>query len=562
MLPTPLASFGDFIPDRPGPLSILAALGGLALLLGAMGVMGGGLRRLSGGRARRALEGLTDRPLAGAFTGFVVTAIIHSSGATALMLVSLVEAGLLKLSAAIPVVLGATVGTTLTGQLMAFRMDWLIPITLAGGLALKVLVRRENWKAVGDAIWGVGLLFLALAILSAALAPLKNTPAVTAMFGWLSRWPLAGLVVGVAVTVLTQSSTASTGILIGLASQGLVPLPGAVHFILGAHIGSASTALIGAAGTRAEARRVAVVQLLCAGFGALLFIFWAPTCGALVRWLSFGGLPADAGATPHEIANAHTLISVAATVALLPFTGVLERASRALVRETDGPRRLFYLDRSLLTGPVAAPDVALLQTRQAVRQMAQQVVGLVAEAVDPTHETGEESQGRIHERARQIHLLRSDLVAFLSDIGRVSLRRTEVDQGLDLALAATELDAIAALCEEALRLHREQDECGPFSGDGQRELENYRARMLALSHAASEAFLAGDTASAHGVEREKDALNRLEEQLRRSHLERLRSGIERSARTDALHLAWLELMRQVNSHSKRLARVVLERASA
>ncbi len=559
---TPLASFGDFIPSQPGPLSILAALGGLALLLGAMGVMGGGLRRLSGGRARRALEEVAGRPLTGAFTGFIVTAIIHSSGATALMLVSLVETGLLRLSSAIPVVLGAAVGTTLTGQLMAFRMDWMIPVTLVGGLALKVLVRRESWKAAGDALWGVGLLFLALAILSAALAPLKNTPAVMAMFGWLARWPAAGLAVGVLVTVLVQSSTVSTGILIGLASQGLAPLTGAIHFILGAHIGSASTALIGAAGTRAEARRVAVVQLLCAVVGALLFIFWAPSFGGFIRRLSLSGLPATAGATPHEIANAHTLISVVATLALLPFTGLLERVSRRLIRETGGPRRLFYLDRALIAGPVAAPDVALLQARQAVREMAQQAVALVDRAVQPVHETGEQTQGEIRERARQIHVLRADLVAFLSDIGHVSLRRTEVDQSIDLALAATELDALALHCEDALRFHREQDECGPFSRDGQRELDDYRARMLAMLRAASEAFLNGDVAAAHGVEREKEALNRLEDQLRRSHLERLRSGIERSARTDALHLAWLELMRQINSHSKRLARVVLERQPA
>jgi phosphate:Na+ symporter len=563
MLAIVMASFGDFIPDRPGPLSILAAIGGLALLLGAMGVMGGGLRRLSGGRARRALEELTGHPWRGVAVGFAVTAIIHSSGVTALMLISLVETGLMKLSAAIPVLLGATVGTTLTGQVLAFRVDWMIPVTLAGGLALKFLVRRDSWKALGESVWGLGLLFLALAIMSAALAPFRNTPSVDELFGWLTRWPVAGFIVGLAVTVLVQSSTASMGILIGLASQGLVPLAGAIHFILGAHVGSCSTGLIATIGKRPEARRVAVVQLLCAGFGGLMFIFWAPSFGGLIRRLSLSGLPAGAGATPHEIANAHTLISLAATFVLLPFAHVLERASRRIVAETDQPRRLFYLDRALLGGAVPAPDMALLQARQAVRAMALQVADLAEEAIQPARETGEAAPSDIHQRVQQIHLVRTDLVGFLSDIGRVNLRRAEVDQGLDMALAANELDSISQACEEALRLHREQDECGPFSPEGQRELEDYRARMLALVRAASEAFLSGNQAAARAVEREKeDSLNPLEERLRRFHLERLQSGVERSSRTDALHLAWLELMRGVTSHAKRLAQVLLERAPA
>lgn len=555
-----LASLSLFIPDQPGPMTLLAAVGGLSLLLGGMSVLGGGLRRLSGGRARRALEGLTGNPLSGAVVGFAVTAIIHSSGATALMLVSLVETGLLNLSAAIPVILGATVGTTLTGQLLAFRIDWLIPVTLALGLAIKLVPRKETYRAVGDAIYGMGLLFLGLAILSSALAPLKTTASFTEIFLWIQSRPAAGLPIGILVTVILQSSTASTGILIGLASQGLMPLDGAVFFLLGAHIGSCSTGLIATAGTGPKARRVAVVQLLAACAGLLLFAFWVPGVSALVRWFSFSGRGTDGlGATAREVANAHTLLSAVPTLVLLPFSHWLEKAASWIIRDGNGRPRLFYLDRSLLRGPVGSPDMALAQARLAVKEMAAQAAMLVERAVRPAHETSEETLDDLLRRTRQIHELRSDLVGFLTDIGRADLRLAEADQGLDLALVATELDAITQRTEEALALCQEQDEVGPFSPAGQKELDRYRDRMLALLRRASAAFLSGDRQTARDVEREKEELSRQEETLRRAHLERLRSGIAQSARTDALHLAWLELMRQVNSHSKRIARVLLER---
>ncbi len=548
-----LATFGDLVPERFGPLSVLAAAGGLALLLGGMETMGRGLRKLSGGRVRQLLGQLGRRPLLGIVLGAISTAAIHSSGATTAVLISLVEAGMMDLRATIPVIMGANIGTTFTGQLLAFRVTWMIPLLLAGGLALRAVPRREAWRATGQATWGMGLLFLGLGIMSAALGPLREVPAVVAALRDLESVPV-GILAGLVLTVLFQSSTATVGILIGLGSQHLVTIRGAIPFILGANIGSCSTGLLASIGARPEARRVAVVHVLVKVVGVILFVGWIPWFASLVESITPG-----AGNLPRQIANAHTVFNVAVTALLLPFSGLLARVAERLVPARGDGRRRVHLDRSLLRGPVASPEVALAEARHAIGILADEVLALADEAIQPGRETGPGSWEAIRERVRAIHELRRELVAYLNDIGEENLRRQEIDLALELNLVVAELDTIASLAEDALELDREQAAVGPFSPEGERELLDYRERTLDLLHRAVRAWLAEDVEGARAARRAKKELGRLEARLRRSHVLRMHRGVEASERTDALHLAWLELMRQVNTHAGRIARILLDR---
>ncbi len=549
-----LASFGELVPEEFGPLSVLTVLGGLALLLGGMEAMGRGLRRLSGGRVRQLLGQLGRRPLLGVLVGAVSTAAIHSSGATTAILISLVEAGMMDLRATIPVIMGANIGTTFTGQLLAFRVTWLIPVMLAGGLAMRALARRDSWRSIGQATWGMGLLFLGLGIMSAALGPLRDVPAVVGALRDLESVPV-GLLAGLVLTVLFQSSTATTGILIGLGSQHLVTIRGAIPFLLGANIGSCSTGLLASIGTRPAARRVAVVHVLFNVIGVLLFAWWIPWFADLVEWITPGE-----GNLPREIANAHTLFNVIGTALLLPFSGLLARAAERLVPEREPERPRIHLDRSLLRRPISSPDVALAEARHAIGILADEVLALAEEAIQPGRETGPGSWDEIRRRVREIHELRRDLVAYLNDIGEENLRHQEIDLALELNLVVAELDTVATLAEDALELDREQAAVGPFSPEGERELVEYRERTLDLLRLAVRAWLEEDVEAARVARRTKKELGRLEARLRRSHVLRMHRGIEASERTDALHLAWLELMRQVNTHAGRIARILLDRA--
>ncbi len=553
----PLASLADLAPESFGWLSALGLVSGLALLLGGMEAMGSGLRELSGGRIRRSVERLGRQPLMGVALGASVAGIIHSAGATTAILVSLVDAGIMRLGAAIPVVMGANIGTTFTGQLLAFEVTWLVPAMLAAGLVLRVASTRSRTRAIGQATYGAGLLFLGLLLLSAAVAPLRDVPVVVDGLSRLESVPL-GLLAGLGVTVMFQSSTALIGVMIGLSSQGLLTMQAAIPLILGANIGSCSIGLIASVSAGPSGRRVAWVNLLFNVLGVLLFVFWIPAFADLIRWMT-PGAAAGEPALPREIANAHTVFNVAGTVVLLPFARLLERAVDRVLPASgrEGPR--IVLDRRLLAGPIASPDLALAEAVQAARRLAGAVRRIVRDTVQPTTGPEEISTVDAKRRVGRIHAVRRQLSTYLNQIGQMPLRREESDLGLELSLVVAELNLLATLAQDALELVTEHGAAGPFSGEGQAELDEYARKTIELLDRAIGAYFREDLDAAHAVRRRKKELGLEEAILRRSHILRMREGIEASVRTDALHLAWLQLMRQINSHSGRIARVLLER---
>jgi len=553
----PLASIADLAPESFGWLSAIGLVSGLALLLGGMEAMGSGLRELSGGRIRRSVEHLGRRPLFGVAVGAAVAGIIHSAGATTAILISLVEAGIMRFAAAIPVVMGANIGTTFTGQLLAFEVTWLVPAMLAGGLVMRAVSGRSRTRALGEAIYGAGLLFLGLLLLSAAVAPLRDVPEVIDWLSHLESVPL-GLLAGLGVTVMFQSSTALIGVMIGLSSQGLLTMHAAIPLILGANIGSCSIGLIASVSAGPRGRRVAWFNLLFNVSGVLLFVFWIPGFADLIHWITPGAVEGGA-ALPREIANAHTVFNVAGTVLLLPLSGVLQRVIDRVVpaRGPAGPR--IVLDQRLLHGPIASPDLALAEAVQGARQLAGAVQRLVRDTVQPVADTSAVPATDATRRVGRIHAVRRRVSAYLNQIGQMSLRREEADLGLELSLIVAELDLIATLARDALELVTEHAVAGPYSLEGQAELEDYSKRMTELLDESIDAYFREDLGAAREVRRRKKELGLQEAILRRAHILRMREGIEASVRTDALHLAWLELMRQVNSHSGRIARILLDR---
>jgi phosphate:Na+ symporter len=347
----------------------MGMLGGLALFLFGMGQMTEALKAIAGNGLKRLLSRLTTNPLSGAFTGATLTAIIQSSSVTTVLLVGFVTAGLMTLPQSIGVIIGAKVGTTVTAQIVAFKVtDYaLIPVTI--GFALLFVGRGERIRQIGALLMGLGLIFFGMDLMSDAARPLRSYQPFIDQMRQLDN-PVYGILVATVFTAIIQSSSATTGIIIVLAAQGFITLEAGIALVFGANIGTSATALLAAIGKPREAVRTAVAHTLFVIVGVALWFGFIDQLAAVVTQFSpqspeLDGIARLAAETPRQIANAHTLFNVANAAIFLwfayPFAWLLKRIIPD--RPKSGPEavRPRYLSSVFLTTPALALDHARLE---------------------------------------------------------------------------------------------------------------------------------------------------------------------------------------------------------
>lgn len=355
-------------------MMILTLMSGLGMFLCGIKMMGDGLEMAAGNRMKHFLEILTRNKLMAVVMGAFVTAVIQSSSATTVMVVGFVNAGLLQLSQAIGVVMGANIGTTVTSLLLSFELDFAV-IFMALGAVFQLAGSKPAVKLGGQITMGLGLLFMGMDAMSAAMEPLRDWSGFQDMMTFASN-PVIGVLVGAAVTALLQSSAASIGILQSLAATGAVSLNASLFILFGQNIGTCVTCLIAATGANVTAKRTAVVHLLFNFIGTMIFLVLSIFC-PLADWVE---LLADSNIRL-QIAVAHVLFNVTTTLLLLPLSGVLEKLACLLVRGKDKPvepKRLQYFDERLLS----TPPVAVAQLFREVRRMADISLSNVRFALD------------------------------------------------------------------------------------------------------------------------------------------------------------------------------------
>jgi phosphate:Na+ symporter len=426
-------------------LGLLA--GGLALFLFGLELMTNGLKAVAGASLEGALAKLTANRFLGLVSGAFVTAVLNSSTITTVLMVGFVSAGLMTLSQAVPMIMGANVGSTFTAQIMAFNVKALVPFMLAIGFLFHAFGTRQLLRQLGGILLGLGLLFLGIEFMGDATHPLRTfEPFIKAMQEMKN--PLLGIIAGAIFTAVVQSSAATLAVVIALASQGLMPLEAGIAVVLGANVGTCLTAMLAAIGKPAEAAQVGVVHLLFNVLGVLFWVFFIPQLADLVRHVSpshidLEGTARLAAETPRQIANAHTVFSISSTFILIWFVGPLARLAQRIVparrQKNKSTGEPLYLDESSL----GIPSVGLQRVSLELKRLGELVLALVRRAPTSVVEGRLEDLQTLLGEDEEIDRLESAILVYIGRLSQAEHTQEDGHQMVGLAQTANNLESIS-----------------------------------------------------------------------------------------------------------------------
>ena len=445
-------------------MTVFSLLGGLGLFLFGIKTMGDGLEQAAGSKMKRLLEALTRNKFTAVLVGLLVTAVIQSSSATTVMVVGFVNAGLLSLSKAIGVIMGANIGTTVTSLMLSVKLNFGILFTAVGAIC-QLAGNRSSFKLLGQIMMGLGILFVGMDAMTAAMEPLRDWQGFRDMME-LAKNPLVGVLVGAGVTALLQSSSASVGILQALAATGAISLQASLFILFGQNIGTCVTALLASVGANRTAKRAAVVHLLFNVIGAALFIVLALVL-PLASWIE-----TLAGANLRlQIAFAHIIFNVVTTLLLLPLSGLLERLAYLVVRGEDKqqePMRLEYFDARLFS----TPPVAVQQLFREVQRMADIVAVNYRFAMQYYFAPKDLAVDEFDNREQVIDYLNAEITQNLIELKGLNLRADDIRLVGSLFHVVNDLERIGDHSMNIVEIgSARKKEKLRFSGKAEREIE-------------------------------------------------------------------------------------------
>ena len=394
-----------------GITDVLSLLGGLALFLYGMQMMSTGLEAAAGNKMKSILEKLTSNRIKGVLVGAAITAVIQSSSATTVMVVGFVNSGLMTLNQAVWVIMGANIGTTITGQLIALDIGAIAPVFAIAGVAAMMFVKSEKVHHISSIFAGLGVLFMGMDMMGAAMEPLQESEAFINLMTQFSN-PLLGILVGAVFTAIIQSSSASVGILQALAATGMIPLSSAVYVLFGQNIGTCITAVLASIGTKVNARRTTVIHLMFNIIGTIIFtvVCMVTPYVHLVESIT----PGDPVA---QIANAHTIFNIVTTLLLLPVGNYMAKAATHILpdskKEDDEELRLKYIRPFESSYAIGHSAVAVSQVRDEVGRMLDMVSKNIDDAFNILISYDEKRRKKIAEREEYIDFLNKGISEYI-----------------------------------------------------------------------------------------------------------------------------------------------------
>ena len=525
---------------------LLGLFSGLALFLFGMEFMGDGLENAAGSRLKSFFDKAITNPLKGALVGTIVTAIIQSSSATTVMVVGFVNAGLMSLYQAVGVIMGANIGTTITGQLITFKIDDYIPLFIIIGAALILFMKQEKRKEIGKIIFGFGLLFMGLSAMKDAMSPIAETTFFQDLILTLEGNMFLGILVGAAMTAVVQSSSASTAILLSLAATGAISLQVAIPILFGNNIGTCVTALLSSLNANKVAKKAAFIHLSFNVIGTLIFL---PLINILSQVVVYMG-----GDIDKQIANAHTIFNVVNAIILLPFSGVFVKLANLALKDKKGEQpTINRLDRRFLETPAIAFEQAF-QESLTMYDLAKENLTLATNALIDGKATDFK---KVYENESEINRLERDLSTFLVSISSHDITEVDTNRITSMIKIVSDIERIGDHSKNIAELAEEVSTSKlKFTNDALEELKlmyNYTLESINSSYAS---YKNNNREKANDTVIFEENIDRLEELLRDKHIQRL-SQNKCNAHSGAVFLDAISNFERIGDHSINIAEYIL-----
>lgn len=543
-------------------------VGGLGMFLYGMHVMADGLQKSAGGKMKQLLGILTNHRILGVLVGALVTAVIQSSSATTVMVVGFVNAGIISLTQAVGVIMGANIGTTITAWVVSMsewgemlKPEFFAPLLIGVGAFIVLFSSKERLRQVGEILVGFGVLFIGLSFMSASITPYKDAPIFATAFQVLGKNPVLGILTGAAVTAIIQSSSASVGILQTLALNGVVSWNSAIYITLGQNIGTCVTALLSSAGANRTAKRAAVIHLLFNVIGAVVF--------GILMFIVFTVNPAFAGGRVSSVGISvfHTVFNITNTLLLFPFAKQLVTLSGRIIRER--PERLAAAEISAVSGNetmlerphldiriLSSPSFAIQSAAEQVIRMGELAKEHVETSMGSVFDVSEEKIRRSNMLEKTLDIFEKDLTEYLVHLSHESLTEKEIQTVSHLLFTVGDLERIGDHCDNIAELAE-----GLVQGHIQlsndavedlRDIEDVvlKAVELAISSRSRESIM-----DAKRVYMLEDDVDSMEEDMRHNHMDRLSKGLC-SANTGIVFLDILSNLERISDHAVNIAEYV------
>jgi phosphate:Na+ symporter len=539
-------------------------LGGLALFLYGMEKMTDGLKAAAGKQMNVLLAKLTGNAVLGAITGAVVTAVIQSSSVTTVLVVGFVSAGIMTLVQSVGVIFGANVGTTVTAQIVAFNTTALAFPLIAIGFFMRFVWKEGVARHYGAMLMGLGLIFYGMAAMGSAMSPLRTHEGFAELLQSLQS-PVLGMLAGAVFTALVQSSSATIGLSVVMATQGLLSLPAGIAILFGAKIGTGITATLAAIGKPQDAKRAAAVHILFNVLGAMIWLPFIPQLAGLAEMISpmaahLQGVERLAEEVPRQIANAATIWATANTVLFLPFAALFATMAIRIIPDRPVDEKAIIRPRYLDDELIQVPSMALERARMELGRMGELAEGMLAK-VKPAIQARNLSE--LSQQHDQVVVLREAVLAYLQHVGRAELSDVESDEHARLVAATGEIENLSAAISRDLTplAHTLKEANIAASQETFALLERLFQAVQESAHSALQALVSGDERAAQAVVARRDEILELTADLHRQQAARLAQDDPDRLLKHRVQLEMIDKLRRIYSVAEHMAISVLPRSA-
>lgn len=533
---------------------IIGIMGGLGLFLFGMNLMGEALEKAAGSKLKNIIELLTSNIFMGVLVGTLVTAVIQSSSATTVMVVGFVNAGIMTLPQAAGVIMGANIGTTVTAQLVSIDMNGLAPIALGIGIIFYLFGGKPKTKHMAEVLIGFGILFTGMDFMKEAVQPLSQYQGFTNALLTFGKYPILGLLLGFGITAIIQSSSASMGMLVVLASQGLIPLNSALPILYGQNIGTCVTSLLSSIGASISAKRAAIIHLIFNLLGTLIFLIF------LNKIVVYAVTSIDPTNVARQIANVHTIFNIISTLILLPFNKIIISLATRLIPdshvEDDDIKIVKFIDDRM----IETPSIALLNVEKETLRMGEKSKQSLECAMRGIMEKSEKDLSSTLKKEKIINELQKTILHYLLELSKAPLNEESREVIDSLFNTVNDIERIGDHAENLAELGEDSIVSNVvFSDDAKNELNDMYNKVLSTYNYALQSMKTLDVDLACRVIKMEEQVDIMEKSCRVNHMRRLNNNMC-SIENGIIYLEIIANLERISDHAVNIAQHVISQS--